>query len=103
MKFEIKPYIAVENIEYQTLATEIMLFSIEELEEISKTMKDVLCGEFSNSSFSQNVILVEYDKNEASIYQFDKIVGKERTIDIYTLLIEFTTMMKKSRNTSTEE
>lgn len=97
MKYAIKPYIAVENIDYQTLASEIMNFSLNELEVIVGTMKRVLNNELESSSFSQNIVIVEYDSRKAIIKHFDENVGEEQTIDLYTMLIEYLSMRRGTK------
>jgi len=94
MKYTIKPYIAVENIVYQTLASEIMNFSVSEVEAIVNTMKKVLRKEIDSSTFSQNIVIVEYDSQRAIIKHFDENIGEERTIDLYTLLVEYAAKLK---------
>lgn len=97
MKYAIKPYIAVENIDYQTLASEIMNLSISELEAIIDTMKRVLNKEIDLSSFSQNIVIVEYNSQKAIIKHFDENVGEEKTIDVYTMLVEYASMLRGTK------
>ncbi|MFD0962906.1 hypothetical protein [Pseudofulvibacter geojedonensis] len=94
MKYEIKPYIAVEDINYQTLVSEIMNFSLRELEVIVDIMKRVLDKEIKSSSFSQNIVIVEYNSQKAIIKHFDEYVGEEKTIDLYTMLVEYISMLR---------
>lgn len=96
-KYEIKPYIAVENIDYQTLASEIMNFSLSELEVVVGTMKRVLNKEIDSSSFSQNIVIVEYNSQKAIIKHFDENIGEEQTIEIYTMLIEYISMLRGAK------
>lgn len=97
MKYAIKPYIAVENIDYQTLASEVMNFSISELEEIIGSMKRVLSNKIDSSSFSQNIVIVEYNSQKAIIKHFDEKIGEERTIDLYTMLVEYAAMLRGAK------
>jgi len=87
MKYQIKPYIQIDNIEYQTLITEIMNLSLEEINFIIEDMNNIFAGKYAASSFSgQHMSIVGFNRDIATISYFDDLIGKESTLDIYNML-----------------
>jgi hypothetical protein len=87
MKFKIKPYIIIDNENYQTLITEIMNFSLDVLNGIIIDFENVFNGKYEASSFcGQHMAIVDFDNKIAKISYFDELIGEESTVDIYNML-----------------
>lgn len=71
---------------YWILSGELNNMSIGRLNEIIEDMEDVFNGKFEESSFSENVIVVNFNKSYATIEDYEKILGKEPVLDFYDML-----------------
>ena len=96
LKYKLKPFLIADNPDYGILFDEIMNYSIEDLRKVIDLMKKVLDGKVISNSFSNNLVVVEYDSKIANITQFDELVGEEKTIDIYEMLCDYYELLKYS-------
>lgn len=77
----------IDNENYQTLITEIMIFSLSDLDEIIAGFDDVFNRKYNANSFSgQHMASVDYDRETARISHFDELIGTEPTIEVYNML-----------------
>ena len=99
MKYKVKPYIQVDKIEYQTLITEIMNLSLEEINFIIEDMNNVFAGKYAASSFSgQHMAIVDFNRDIATIRYFDDLIGKESTLDVYNMLKSYQRILIECNN-----
>ena len=103
MQYCIKPYIKLDNSiyhnKYDTLITEIMAMSIEELNEVISGIENVFAGIWELNSFTgQHMTSVSYDKEKAVISYFDDVIGEESTMEIYNMLKEYRDKLSNYEN-----
>ena len=78
--------IQLENKRYWIFSGELNNFSLDDLSEILVDIENVMSGKHEGSSFSENVIIVSFDRNMAKIEGYDGVIGEESTESIYKML-----------------
>jgi len=88
MKYSIdsKGQIALENKKYWILSGELNNFSRDDLEDIIQDFENVFQGKYEESSFSQNVAIVSFTKENTTIEDYDGVLGQESSLEIYNML-----------------
>ncbi|RZS92435.1 hypothetical protein [Aquimarina brevivitae] len=81
---------------YWILSGELNDFSISELDTIIKDMNNVLEGKYSSSSFSKNIITVNFDNQKVIIEDLDKVIGEEKTTLFFKAIKELINIKRKN-------
>jgi len=87
--------INLEDEKYWILSGELNNFNKNDLTEILVDIENVMSGKYERSSFSDNVIVVDFDKSIAKIEGYDGIIGEEPTECIYKMLKEWHSFLIK--------
>ena len=87
--------IKLEDEKYWILSGELNNFNMNDLSEILVDIENVVSGKYEGSSFSDNVIVVGFDRSIAKIEGYDGIIGEESTESIYKMLKEWHTILKE--------
>lgn len=97
MKYTIDNHgkIELEDKKYWILSGELNNFNVTDLSEILRDMENVILGKYESSSFSENVIVVNFDRSIAKIEGYDGIIGEESTENIYKMLKEMLRLKKE--------
>lgn len=78
--------ITLKEKKYWILSGELNNFNIEELNDIIDDFENVIRDEYQESSFSENVVVVSFNRDVAIIEDYDNVLGKEPTQEIYEML-----------------
>ncbi|MBB6460303.1 hypothetical protein [Flammeovirga kamogawensis] len=90
--------IKLEDKKYWILSGELNNFNINDLLEILVDIENVVSGKYEGSSFSDNVIVVNFDRSIAKIEGYDGVIGEESTENIYKMLKEWYTILKEKED-----
>ena len=93
-----KGQIKLEDEKYWMLSGELNNFNRNDLSEILADMENVISGKYESSSFSENVVIVDFDKNIAKIEDYEGIIGEELTENIYKMLKEWYSFLEGQEN-----
>lgn len=100
MKFKIRPYIEIDNLDFQTFVSEIHQMPFPMIEDGIESCRRVISGEYPEMSWGLEVSELLIHKEISTLEYHGKFVAEIPTVDIYNMLKEYRDKLKEYEDTN---